>query len=192
MQQFYKFFIHLFIFSFSFLIARSIYMNYMYRILVSFSRNLPEVDFWIPLFHTLIITFSLYLFLQSFYTKHTPKIAIKVFYFVYFGSLIYVLFLNTFGIRGFDLNPFSFIMDLKTPVVFFNMTMFIPFGWMFDIKIKTILIFIFGILIVESIQYIFYLGIFDIGDVIANTIGFMLGSSMRVLKIYDRLINYIK
>lgn len=72
-----------------------------------------------------------------------------------------------------------------------NIVVFIPFGLLlpminkqFQKKIKLMLVFIFGISILEISQLIFRVGSFDIDDIILNSIGVLLG-----LSIYKRIIH---
>lgn len=51
---------------------------------------------------------------------------------------------------------------------------FIPLGALFEFKY--IGVFIIAIIALETAQYLFHLGFFDIGDIITNTIGFKIGN----------------
>ena len=48
------------------------------------------------------------------------------------------------------------------------------------------------IIALETVQYIFHLGFFDIGDVITNTIGFIIGNMIRDSLIGKKIIQNIK
>ncbi|NLP27549.1 MAG: VanZ family protein [Clostridia bacterium] len=58
-----------------------------------------------------------------------------------------------------------------------NISFFIPIGFLFRNKKGSfsILIILLVLLFVETTQYIFKLGIFDIDDIIFNFIGFVIG-----------------
>lgn len=108
--------------------------------------------------------------------------------------LVYLMFFG-FGRSQYDINivrlsplisTFSFVKETiawKTIVinVFGNILMFIPFGFLgiafpkFN-DFKTLIInFLSAIILIESLQYFTRLGVFDIDDIILNTIGVAVG-----------------
>ena len=54
--------------------------------------------------------------------------------------------------------------------------MFIPLGWILSLNKKHLGIVVLGIWLIEIAQYVFHLGIFDVGDIIANAAGFVVGT----------------
>lgn len=113
--------------------------------------------------------------------------------------MFYCLFLLYIMFFGFDRSPYDYnIVRLKPLIstvefvdrnfdwknisinILGNIFMIIPFGFLGIIfpklnQIKTLLInFLFGIIIVESLQYFSRLGVFDIDDIILNTIGVLI------------------
>lgn len=108
--------------------------------------------------------------------------------------LLYLMFFG-FGRSQYDFNivrllpmisTADFVMktvDLKTIIinVFGNIIMFTPFGFLGIIfpklnDFKTLIIdFLSAIIIIESLQYFTRLGVFDIDDIILNTIGVAMG-----------------
>lgn len=72
-----------------------------------------------------------------------------------------------------------------------NIVLFIPFGflgWVFPklSNVKTLLIhFLSAIIIVESLQYFTRLGVFDIDDIILNSIGVLIGFYLK--NVFERL-----
>lgn len=91
------------------------------------------------------------------------------------------------------ISTFSFVQETilwKTIIinVFGNVIMFVPFGFLGIIfpklnDFKTLIInFLFGIILIESLQYFSRLGVFDIDDVILNTVGAAIG--FRIYKIF--------
>ena len=48
------------------------------------------------------------------------------------------------------------------------------------------------IIALETMQYVFHLGFFDIGDVITNTVGFIIGNMIRDSLIGKKIIHSIK
>jgi len=122
---------------------------------------------------------------MKFYKYLMPFYSIFLLYLMFFG----------FGRSQYDINivrlmpmvsTFSFIKETilwKTIIinVFGNIIMFTPFGFLGiffpklnDFKIL-IINFLSAIIIVESLQYFTRLGVFDIDDVILNTVGVAIG-----------------
>ncbi|KFC21216.1 teicoplanin resistance protein VanZ [Epilithonimonas lactis] len=122
---------------------------------------------------------------RKFYRIFIPFYTIFLLYLMFFG----------FGRSQYDINivrlsplisTFSFVKETilwKTIVinVFGNIIMFTPFGFLgigFPNlnDFKTLMInFLSGIIIIESLQYFTRLGVFDIDDIILNTIGVVIG-----------------
>ena len=79
--------------------------------------------------------------------------------------------------------------------IFGNIGMFIPFGVLLTILFngslkKAFSIFIFGVLMLEATQLISYRGVFDVDDILLNTIGFLIGYSMiKARSIYKKSPN---
>ncbi|MBF9653766.1 VanZ family protein, partial [Streptococcus pseudopneumoniae] len=65
-------------------------------------------------------------------------------------------------------------------------------GGLFKFNFKTVMRFIFFITIIETSQYVFHLGFFDIGDIFTNTIGFIIGSNIHDSRLGKKIIHYIK
>lgn len=154
-------------------------MKYLYFYSLSIFLPSGDVDFWIPFIQIIIITFFLYIFLLSFFTKKIYKEVIIGFYILYFLVLIYLLFLKNIGIRGLESNPLSFLSDFingDAIIVMLNIIMFIPLGWILSLNKKHLGIVVLGIWLIEIAQYVFHLGIFDVGDIIANAAGFVVGT----------------
>lgn len=157
-------------------------MKYLYFYSLSIFPPSGDVDFWVPFIQIMIITFFLYVFLISLFTKKIYKEVITGFYVLYFLLLIYLLLFKNIGIRGYELNPLSFVADFidgDAIVVLLNIIMFIPLGWLLSLNKKKLGLVVLGIFLIEVSQYIFYLGIFDVGDIIANTAGFIVGTIIK-------------
>ena len=108
--------------------------------------------------------------------------------------LLYLMFFG-FGRSQYDINivrlipMFSTVGFVKQTIlwktiiinIFGNILMFVPFGFLGIVFTKLnnfwilILDFLFAIIIVESLQYFTRLGVFDIDDVILNTVGVAIG-----------------
>lgn len=108
--------------------------------------------------------------------------------------LLYLMFFG-FGRSQYDINivrlipMFSTVGFVKQTIlwktiiinIFGNILIFVPFGFLGIVFPKLnqfwslILDFLFAIIIVESLQYFTRLGVFDIDDVILNTVGVAIG-----------------
>lgn len=108
--------------------------------------------------------------------------------------LLYLMFFG-FGRSQYDINivrlipMFSTVGFVKQTIlwktiiinIFGNILMFVPFGFLGIVFPKLnqfwilILDFLFAIIILESFQYFTRLGVFDIDDVILNTVGVAIG-----------------
>ncbi|WP_438762182.1 VanZ family protein [Enterococcus sp. AZ156] len=101
---------------------------------------------------------------------------------LYITFLIYLLFLKNIGIRGLEFQLFSWVKDLiygDPMIVLFNILLFLPLGWILPVSWKNTILVLSAVLGVEWIQYFFYLGIFDLGDVFVNTCGFLIGACIN-------------
>ena len=108
--------------------------------------------------------------------------------------LLYLMFFG-FGRSQYDINivrlipMFSTVGFVKQTIlwktiiinIFGNILIFVPFGFLGIVFPKLnnfwilILDFLFAIIILESLQYFTRLGVFDIDDVILNTVGVAIG-----------------
>ncbi len=108
--------------------------------------------------------------------------------------LLYLMFFG-FGRNQYDINivrlipMFSTVGFVKQTIlwktiiinIFGNILIFVPFGFLGIVFPKLnqfwilILDFLFAIIILESFQYFTRLGVFDIDDVILNTVGVAIG-----------------
>lgn len=133
-------------------------------------------------------------------TRIVLKIIMKFAFFVYIFFLFYMLFWSNIFNReqGYDfyrynLSPFNEILrflkgrnvldlDVIMVNVFGNILAFIPLGaamnWMVKIRLRWfhVLLYIFFVsLVVESLQLLFKVGVFDVDDLILNTFGGLIG-----------------
>jgi len=127
------------------------------------------------------------------YFRNFYKIAIPF----YTAFLLYIMFFG-FGRSQYEINivrllpmfsTFDFVKDAigwKTVLINIlgNILMFAPFGFLgiiFQklIDFKTLIInFLSAIILIESLQYFTRLGVFDIDDIILNTVGVAIGFSV--------------
>lgn len=190
------FFLDVINFTVSLFICRWIFMDYFYFEFISiFGFPASGVDFWRPISIILIMSFVLFTLTRIIYTQKINLTSIKIIYVLYIIILIYALLFKNFGVRGINLNILSFIsdtinIDSKTPIL--NILIFIPLGALFKFDYKKLIIFIIAIFIVEAIQYLFSLGFFDVGDILTNTIGFIIGNTLHDSQIGKKVLNIIK
>ena len=124
-------------------------------------------------------------FLKKLYNILIPFYTLFLLYLMFFG----------FGRSQYDINivrlipMFSTVGFVKQTIlwktiiinIFGNILMFVPFGFLGIVFPKLsnfwilILDFLFAIIILESFQYFTRLGVFDIDDVILNTVGVAIG-----------------
>lgn len=169
----------------SFFIFRWFYLDVMYFRLVSYIGNKGLSVLENTLVALVIFTIGT-LFLSStlfqFVYKEFNYALLKIEYTVYFGLLFFFLFFKSKGVQGVSMNPFSFIQDFfsgQSIEVLANIVFFIPLGLLFNYKnvrlSKSLLICTITIILVETVQFIFSLGFFDLGDVSTNIGGILIG-----------------
>ncbi|MBP2622198.1 VanZ family protein [Streptococcus panodentis] len=146
-----------------------------------FYKGWPEEDRLIPAGIILLLTLLSFLFIRSLTRQHLPRWLIWSSYGLYFLVLFYTLFLKNIGLQGFSLNLQSFVYlwiygDKLVPTM--NVIMFIPLGFLCRPSWKSAAIFTLAISLVEGSQYLFHLGIFDLGDILTNLLGFVIGSCL--------------
>lgn len=166
------------------LFSRWFFMRYLYYYSITLFPPSGPVDFWVPFFLVIIITLFLYVSLHCAFTRNIYREWLVFFSLLYITFLIYLLFLKNIGIRGVEFQLFSWVKDLiygDPMIVLFNILLFLPLDWILPVSWKntnTILV-LSAVLGVEWIQYFFYLGIFDLGDVFVNTCGFLIGACIN-------------
>ena len=120
--------------------------------------------------------------------------------------LLYLMFFG-FGRSQYDINivrlipMFSTVGFVKQTIlwktiiinIFGNILIFVPFGFLGIVFPKLnqfwslILDFLFAIIILESLQYFTRLGVFDIDDVILNTVGVAIG--FWIYQLFEKKFN---
>lgn len=146
-------------------------------------------DAFLSLSMRILLTLILFQIFWGIYKKSLIKPVIRITGLLYCLLLLYVVMVKDPGRTGVNLNPFTLINDLMT-IPFYpisNFMFFVPvgffMGYIFRKKIPRIL-FLAGYivsLILEIIQLIFHLGIFDVTDIILNGSGFAVGVWLFVL-----------
>lgn len=91
-----------------------------------------------------------------------------------------MLFTKAQTYHSFNLNPFELYLNNKQQVIelILNTCYFIPLGCLYGMRAKkaeAVAIALTTILGIETLQYLFYLGTFDIWDIMTNFAGCMIG-----------------
>lgn len=128
----------------------------------------------------LFIFLSLWLFYWQWEQKKFWNIYIFLFYSGYFVILFIMLFTKAQTYHAFNLNPFNISLNSRRQLAEFvlNICYFVPLGCLYGIYTKlfeAVIIALVTILGIEIIQYIYYLGVFDILDILANVLGCLIG-----------------
>lgn len=142
----------------------------------------------------ILLGYFVYAFLKLLLTRKLKKQTLLLLYFIYFLALFYLLFLKNIGIQGISLNPLSFARELYwgshfVPIM--NLLMFIPLGLLFSSRMSNLLLCLIALFSVESIQYFGHLGIFDLGDIVLNMLGLLVGTAIHQLPQFQTLIKKI-
>lgn len=136
----------------------------------------------------IILALALFIFIKFIINKKVNSKYIDLLFCLYFILILMLtLFKNDNGWTGnINLNPLEVFKDIKSSsngliLLVGNICMYIPIGIYIEyrffnkkstLKIGLFLIYIF---LIELIQHIFKKGVFDIDDIILNSIGFLIG-----------------
>ena len=151
----------------------------------------PNFQIFLNLVIIILLGYFVYAFLKLLLTRKLKKQTLLLLYFIYFLALFYLLFLKNIGIQGLSLNPLSFARELYwgshfVPIM--NLLMFIPLGLLFSSRMSNLLLCLIALFSVESIQYFGHLGIFDLGDIVLNMSGILVGTAIRQLPQFQTVI----
>ena len=159
------------------------FYNFVSELLTRFMSPSTSLYIGMMIFTTTVF----YVFIISVINKKVSRLHLNIIIAMYFGVTIGMSFFKTrVNYTGINLNPFNIIADFKEYfsftllLVITNMLIYFPLGLFLKAKAKIsnlrlLLGFWAYILMIESMQYIFHRGIFDINDIILNTIGFFIG-----------------
>jgi len=165
------------------LITYIIFYNFVSELLTRFMS--PSVSLYLGMM--IFSTAILYIITISVINKRINKIHVSILALLYLGIAIGLSFFKTTSnFSGVNLNPFSIVVDFKNYfnhtllLVVTNTLLYLPLGVFVKFRIKAnnislLMGFILYILVIETMQYILHRGIFDINDIILNTLGFILG-----------------
>lgn len=174
---------NIFIFIICLFITYIIFYNFVAELIIRFMSPSIKLYLGMMIFSTAI----LYIVTVSVINKRVSKIHVNILAILYFIIAIGLSFLKTTSnISGINLNPLSIFVDFKDYfnhtllLVVTNTLLYLPLGIYVKFRIKAnnfslFMGFILYILVVEIMQYILNRGIFDINDIILNTLGFFIG-----------------
>ncbi len=135
----------------------------------------------------MIIAFIFYSLAISIINKKVSEIHINIIAILYYLVVIGLTFFKSYYSTGYiNLNPLSILNDFQDHfhhallLTISNTLIYLPLGIYIKNKTrvsnkKLFLGFLFYIFLVEIIQSISHRGIFDINDIITNTLGFFIG-----------------
>ena len=141
-----------------------------------------------------LLSYVIYALLKLLLTRKLKKQTLFLLYLIYFIALFYLLFLKNIGLQGLSLNPLSFARELYwgshfVPIM--NLLMFIPLGLLFPSRLSNLLLCLIALFSIESIQYFGHMGIFDLGDIVLNMLGILIGNAIHQLPQFQTFIKKI-
>lgn len=162
------------------------YMGYLAQYVHYISNYGFNFETLLNLSIVVLLSHFIYAFFKLLLTGHLKRQTIRLLYIIYFVALFFLLFLKNIGMQGLTLNPFSFVQELYwgshfVPIM--NLLMFIPLGLLFKPRISNLLLSLIALFGVESIQYFAHLGVFDLGDIVLNMLGILIGTSLTQLEL---------
>ena len=152
----------------------------------------------IPLYISIVLVQSIIIFiiLLGIINNKLDSFSKKLLWLQYFIILLFLLFVRNIGFKGVELNILnsskSWLSNSYNVVITIaNLLMYMPLSLNFTNKNpkKIIPVMLFLIIIFESIQYMLSLGVFDVGDIILNIIGFIIGLKVFKSKSMTKLKN---
>lgn len=180
----------------SFLVCRWLFMHFLYGSMLTI-LGLPSsaIESYRPLFFILVLSFLLFTLLRGIYAKYWSRLAIYILYILYFIILFYLVFFKTPGLQGMNWNIIQAIqeaiyIDRWTPI--WNILMFVPFGFLMRFRLVNVIKLLFVIISIESVQYLYSLGIFDISDIVTNLAGGVLGMLLHDSHFGKKIVRFIK
>lgn len=188
---------------FSVLIGFVLYLTIFMNILPMFFSNMENIEK--NILAILIIIFTIYILIAIAFNLDT-KIERYVILFLYLIVLLLGLLRpdqSNFGETGiYSWNPFGFIFDVQNDdlsliIMFINILIFVPMYFLlayaniFKNFLTRLIIFEIFIFLIEYLQALLKIGIFDLSDVFLYNIGFFIGYiiSLPFLKVLKNRLN---
>ena len=126
---------------------------------------------------TLIFYDSSYLLLNP--SHRIPTFVLQLLWVIYFLVMILLLFFRVYHDNNINLNLLELFNFETTNLsqTILNLILFIPIGyWLKHLKISSVLLIsLLLITSIELLQFVSHRGIFDVVDILINTIGIMIG-----------------
>ena len=126
---------------------------------------------------TLIFYGSSYLLLNP--SHRIPTFVLRLLWVFYFLVMILLLFFRVYHDNNINLNILELFNFATTNLsqTILNLILFIPIGyWLKHLKISSVLLLsLLLITSIELLQFVSHRGIFDVVDILINTIGIMIG-----------------
>ena len=126
---------------------------------------------------TLIFYGSSYLLLNP--SHRIPTFVLRLLWVIYFLVMILLLFFRVYHDNNINLNILELFNFETTNLsqTILNLILFIPIGyWLKHLKIGSVLLIsLLLITSIELLQFVSHRGIFDVVDILINTIGIMIG-----------------
>ena len=126
---------------------------------------------------TLIFYGSSYLLLNP--SHRIPTFVLRLLQVIYFLVMILLLFFRVYHDNNINLNILELFNFETTNLsqTILNLILFIPIGyWLKHLKISSVLLLsLLLITSIELLQFVSHRGIFDVVDILINTIGIMIG-----------------
>ncbi|MGT2949128.1 hypothetical protein [Streptococcus devriesei] len=132
---------------------------------------------------TLILSYFTFVLLKFCCTQQIKSTSIIISYLIYSLLLVYAILLKNIGHQGLVLDPLSFIHDIANGSRFvpaMNLLMFIPIGFLYPPSKANLSLSLLGLILLESCQYVFHLGVLDLGDISLNFISLLIGNSFHI------------
>jgi glycopeptide antibiotics resistance protein len=170
-----------------FLLSLVISWFLLYFFIWDIVRRLMTSSIILNIIIMIVTVFILYFTATSIVYKRFNKFYVDVISFLYFILVIGLTFFkSSYDSVYFNLNPLSIIREFQDYfkhaliLLVSNTLIYVPLGIYIAYKSKLRALelfrnFIVYIVVIEFLQTISHRGIFDINDIIANTIGFLLG-----------------
>lgn len=120
-------------------------------------------------------------FVFQFATNRFRMAILRVYEVIYLLAVLWIAFFKSPGISGVNLNPLDIVSQVRQDpaALAANLLLFAPLGFIlkaYGLRISHVITMSFlTSLAIEIIQVVFALGIFDVVDLIANTLGAILG-----------------
>ncbi|GAA0741425.1 VanZ family protein [Clostridium oceanicum] len=191
------------IFVLSLFLSWALYFFVISEFMIRFMEGSTALSFAVMFF----IAFVFYSFTLWVVTRKFNKLHIDILAALYFFIIIGLTFFKTsYSNAAININPFNILREFQQYfahtliLTISNLFIYLPLGLYIKNKVKVsnkrlFLSWFIYIILVESIQAAAHTGIFDINDIITNTLGFLIGVLLNslVIKYFSRnSISYMK